>query len=316
MAETHQTEDAPIKLLVVICTYNRAHLLRQTLACLTELDRPEACTLGILVVNNCCTDNTDQVIDEFRQCLPLMSVHEGKPGLSNARNRGIQEAVAWGADYIVWTDDDVRPYPQWLTSYCQIYRAHPGAAVFGGPVEPWFEVEPPQWIRDNWHLLYYAFAVRDLGPAVAPLDPSQELPFGANFSIRTSQQAAHPFDPKLGVIKGKRLAGEETVVMQAILSGGADGWWQPAARVRHFIERERLNLHYITRYFYGAGITQAMMDTPPGRRLFGRPAWLIRAMVEEAFRLLGNLVLLRKDRWVENYIKTLVKLGRLANPAP
>ncbi|OYU43114.1 MAG: hypothetical protein CFE44_20175, partial [Burkholderiales bacterium PBB4] len=116
MADLHPRQDPPIKLLVIICTYNRAHLLRQTLLCLAEeIERPVNCKLGVLVVNNCSTDNTDEVINSFRQRLPLLSVQEHQPGLSNARNRGIEEAIRWGADYIVWTDNDIRPHRQWLT---------------------------------------------------------------------------------------------------------------------------------------------------------------------------------------------------------
>lgn len=303
-----------MKILVAICTFNRAHLLKETLGCIESLIRPVDCTFGILVVNNCCTDNTDSVVDSFKDRLPLILVHEDKQGLSNARNRAVAEAINWGADFIIWTDDDVRPYTQWIRTYCDAFRRHQGAAVFGGPVEPWFEATPPKWLTDNWQHLRYAFAVRDLGPIEEPLDPVKGLPFGANYCIRTSAQAKYPYDPKLGVSKGKRLAGEETVVMRSILAEGDTGWWLPEAKVRHFIERDRLTIRYISRYFYGAGASATMMrmDMEVGPKIFNRPRWLFRKALDEVAGFLFSILLFRRSRWVVGYTNILFTLGQLS----
>lgn len=303
-----------MKILIAICTYNRAHLLRETLGCLETLERPAECSLGILIVNNCCRDDTDQVVAEFQSKLPLILAHESKPGLSNARNCAVREAVEWGADYIIWTDDDVRPYPEWLTSYCSAIRRHPGVAVLGGPVEPWFEITPPDWISKNWQHLQYAFAVRDLGPQEVVLDAVKGLPFGANFSIRTDAQSRFLYDPKLGVSKGKRLAGEETVVMREILATGESGWWLPAARVRHFIERERLTFSYITKYFYGAGASASLVRADASTRLFNRPRWMFKQVGIEVGRLFRSLLMFRTASWIVCYTNVLFALGQLSVP--
>lgn len=303
-----------MKVLIAICTYNRAHLLRETLECMETLVRPTDCTLGILVVNNCCKDDTDRVVAEFEGKLPLMLAHENKPGLSNARNCAVRKAVEWDVDYIIWTDDDVRPYPDWLTSYCSAFHRHPGAAVLGGPVEPWFEVTPPSWISENWQHLQYAFAVRDLGPHETALNAIKGLPFGANYSIRTDAQSGFLYDPKLGVSKGKRLAGEETVVMREILATGESGWWLPEARVRHFIERDRLTIAYITKYFYGAGASASLVRADSSTRLFNRPRWMFKQVGIEVGRMLWSLILFKKQSWIVQYTNVLFALGQLSVP--
>ena len=43
---------------ILICTYNRGPLLRETLAAMQEMSRPSACAVDILVVDNNSTDNT------------------------------------------------------------------------------------------------------------------------------------------------------------------------------------------------------------------------------------------------------------------
>lgn len=304
-----------MKVLIAICTYNRANLLRETLICLESLTRPLNCVLGVLVVNNCCKDNTDAVVAEFSYRLPIILAHEEKPGLSNARNRAVTEAIGWGADYIIWTDDDVRPYPDWLESFCVAYIRHPQSAVFGGPVEPWFEITPPRWITENWDHLQFAFAVRDLGTEEIELDATKGLPFGANYSLRTEEQAKWSYDPKLGVSKGKRLAGEETVVMRSVLLEGGSGWWLPTARVRHFIERERLTFRYITKYFFGAGASSTIVRSDSSSRLFGRPRWMYRNLAEKLFLFVGNAIIFKRKVLVRDYTNVLFAMGQLSMPS-
>ena len=136
---------------VVVCTWNRAASLARTLDGMTRLAVPDGVAWELLVVNNRCTDDTDAVIASFDGRLPIRGTHESVPGLANARNRGIAEAA--GA-YVAWTDDDVLVDERWLAGYCAAFRRWPEASVFGGPIEPEFEGEPPAWIP--------RFLVRDM----------------------------------------------------------------------------------------------------------------------------------------------------------
>ena len=49
---------------ILICTYNRARLLRETLAALQAMTPPPGCDTEIIVVDNNSTDNTSLVIAE------------------------------------------------------------------------------------------------------------------------------------------------------------------------------------------------------------------------------------------------------------
>src|SRR5690349_14130582 len=98
---------------VAICSLNRAESLRRTLTSLTAMRIPADLAWETLVVNNEGTDHTDQVIDSFVGRLPIRRAMEPRRGLSNARNRAIDEARG---DYIIWTDDDVVVDPSWLAA--------------------------------------------------------------------------------------------------------------------------------------------------------------------------------------------------------
>src|SRR5262249_22427954 len=146
---------------VAICTWNRANLLDQTLARMRELAIPTGTRWELLLVNNNCTDATDEVIAKHADALPLRRLLETKQGLSHARNCALEHLRG---ELLIWTDDDVLVDPGWLAAYVDAANATPGAGYFGGPVEPWFEAEPPSDIKRHLAAIRGAFALVDYGP--------------------------------------------------------------------------------------------------------------------------------------------------------
>ena len=78
---------------VVICTYNNAALLDATLAAIARQCVPVDVDWQVLVVNNNCTDETQQVVEKHVRShrLPLRAVIETSQGLTPARVRGVRE---------------------------------------------------------------------------------------------------------------------------------------------------------------------------------------------------------------------------------
>ena len=131
--------EVEVHITVVICTWNRCELLRQTLEQMTRLVIPPRVRWSVVVVDNNSTDDTATVIESFGGCLPIRRVFEPTPGQSHARNAGLREAEG---DFILWTDDDVLLNSDWLVAFFEATERHPEGAVFGGPCEPWFPVKP------------------------------------------------------------------------------------------------------------------------------------------------------------------------------
>ena len=68
---------------VAVCTFNRAASLRRTLESLAAMNVPGDLVWEVVVVNNNCTDRTDEIIETFGQRLPLRRMveelrHDGK----------------------------------------------------------------------------------------------------------------------------------------------------------------------------------------------------------------------------------------------
>src|ERR1700751_3945056 len=156
---------------VGICTFNRAESLRETLDSLCMLRIPSDLAWEIVIVNNNCTDSTDDLISQYIDRLPVRREFESVPGKSNALNRVID--VAKG-EYIVWTDDDVLVDSGWLTAYAEGFGHWPGAAVFGGRIVPRYETPVAKWVAESEAELGGPYAIRDFGDRPYPLSATDE----------------------------------------------------------------------------------------------------------------------------------------------
>jgi GT2 family glycosyltransferase len=97
---------------VVICTYNRAQLLKQTLDSLAlQTVGPEQ--FEIVVVDDGSVDETPEVCHQMRQDLPHIKYlsNEVNLGIGCSRNRGIRSVEG---EFILFTDDDCIANKDWV----------------------------------------------------------------------------------------------------------------------------------------------------------------------------------------------------------
>lgn len=294
-----------------ICTWNRASLLNQTLARMLTLRIPSGLDWEVLVVNNNSTDHTESVLASYENSLPLRRLFEGTPGKSHALNLAIHEAQG---DLILWTDDDVLVDRDWLAAYVAAAERWPEAAFFGGPIEPWFDGEPPAWLRQVYPKVKIAFAMRDLGKDPCSLD-ERRLPFGANMAIRTAVQRRYLYDFNLGPRPNSQLRGEEIAVLEEMKHDGFEGRWVPAARVQHFIPKHRQTIKYLRSYYRGYGQSRALKtNQEPGARLFGRPRWVWRKAVENDMLFYLKKLCCKPEFWIDNLIEANAAWGMIFSP--
>ncbi len=258
---------------VGICTFNRAESLRGTLDSLGAMRVPNDLAWEIVIVNNNCTDFTDDLISQYVGRLPVRREFEPAPGKSNALNRVID--VAKG-EYIVWTDDDVLVDIGWLTAYAEAFRRWPDAAVFGGRIMPRYQAPVAKWVPKSQAVLDGPYAIRDFGDQPYPLSAADEdhFPFGANWAVRAVEQRAFRYDPELGPMPTRIRVQEDTDVIRRLLRSGATGYWIPNAIAHHCIGHERQTIRYIAAYYEGFGETWAFRNasiTTLAPFLFGIP---------------------------------------------
>ncbi|NQX94547.1 MAG: glycosyltransferase family 2 protein [Erythrobacter sp.] len=277
------------KVSIVVCTRNRGKPLREMMDSLVAMNVPEPLEWELVMVDNGSTDDTPEIIDSYADLLPLIHVREDQAGLSFARNRGVATA---SGDYIVWTDDDVRVKPDWLSAYLRAFEENPDGAYFGGRITPVFEGKTPTWLTENMERLGNAFAKRDLGESMrAFTQETGDNPFGANYAVRMEEQRRYEYPTYLGVSPKFRRVGEETAVLRAIKDEGGEGYWVPDAEVLHIIPESRQTLQYVSSYQKALGETWVLLNgrgeanfiaeqlDPKGIRVGGVHIWIWRNMI-------------------------------------
>ncbi|WP_264569093.1 glycosyltransferase family 2 protein [Rhodoferax antarcticus] len=207
---------------LVVCTRNRASALP---ACLAALNRMESeVAYEIVIVDNGSTDHTADVIAEFASTAQarVVVVHEGKKGVSHAKNAGIQMAQG---KIIAFTDDDCYPAPDYLNAIAECFSDQ-SIAYMGGKVLLFDPSDLPITIQPLNHEVAL--------PAGCYLSPG--LIHGANFAFRRRVfDLVGGFDTKLG--PGTPLVSEDIDMLQRASIAGFSGAYTPFAVVFHHHRR-------------------------------------------------------------------------------
>ncbi len=142
-----------MKTSIIICTYNRAADLRQTLAAINQVCVPGQISAELLVIDNGSTDATAEVVAASHSPnVPLRYVLEPRRGKGYAYNRGMMEAEG---EVFLFTDDDVRPPSDWIEGMCgPILRGETDAVAGGVRIAPhlergWMKREHRCWLAST-----------------------------------------------------------------------------------------------------------------------------------------------------------------------
>jgi glucosyl-dolichyl phosphate glucuronosyltransferase len=246
-----------MKFSVIICTYNRARSLRETLGSLARLSTNAEWEL--IVVDNNSNDNTKAVIDEAAKNfpVPLKYLFEAEPGKFVALNKGITNSRG---DIIATTDDDALIEPDWLD------RAAEGLERFdcdfvGGRVLPIWNGPRPRWLPDRPGLHWAVIALLDLGSKPVEFGCNGvPWPLGVNeVTRREAFDRAGLFDNRLGRKAGtlRNQANREWHLRARAL--GIRGFYIPEMVVHHVVPADRLQKHYFRRWLYWHGISRAIL---------------------------------------------------------
>lgn len=212
---------APPDVSVIICTLNRCELLQRTLELLGKQTLPGGKRFEIIVVDNNSTDATRQVVQQAERVVaaPIIYLLEERPGLSWARNSGVERARG---EIVVFTDDDMIFSASWLTEIFSLFSIRPVPACVTGPVEVHKDSHP------------------SLQPAVArgrrryryPSEP-WDVGRGNNMSFhRRFLDRAGRFDTRLGAGSPSH-SGEDTDMFYRILKLGGEIVFDPEVSVYH-----------------------------------------------------------------------------------
>lgn len=232
---------------VVVCSYNGAATIRDTLEGLQKLAYPY---YEVIVVNDGSKDNLAEIVREY----PVKLINTKNRGLSSARNTGMYNA---NGDIIAYIDDDAYPDEHWLhyLAYAYINSHH---SAMGGP-----NILPPD---DDFVATCVANAPG--GPVhVLETDEIAEHIPGCNLSVKKDVLLTiGGFDPIY------RTAGDDVDVCWRIQQAGYTIGFHPSALVWHH-RRNSLKAYWKQQQGYGKAEALLEAKWPNKYNAFGHLTW-------------------------------------------
>jgi len=107
------------KVSVIIPTYNRAHLVNRAIRSVLGQTYQD---FEIIVVDDCSTDNTKEVVKSINDRRICFICHEKNRGSAAARNTGIKASKG---EYIAFQDSDDEWLPEKLEKHMEIFEKAP-----------------------------------------------------------------------------------------------------------------------------------------------------------------------------------------------
>ncbi len=240
MFEIESSNPATV-LHVVICTYNRSELLRLALDALSAQTTIGDGRWAVLVVDNNCTDDTQDVVNGFKSHIPgLEIVVEPKQGLTQARRRGF---LGTTAPWVAFVDDDCIVASDWVEHALEFVLRRPEASGFNGRNTLDFETgEALPWITPQM------FAAKDPGGDEERPHPGNL--HGAGLVLRRDAVEASGWleNATAADRTGQSLvSGGDSELSVRVRSAGGPAWFVPQCRLTHRVDEMRLKFWYLMR---------------------------------------------------------------------
>ncbi len=272
---------------VVICCYNSSKVLPQTLGYLFRQKVSPGIEWEMIVVDNASTDNTGRLAEKmYRESncrAAFRVVREITPGLSAARNRGLNESKH---DYVIYCDDDNHLENDFVELSYRIMSSDPQIGVLGGQSIAEFDVPPPGWFK-AWQ---NSFAIGKQGDIAGDVTWTRGYVWGAAMVVNRAALkglVSKGFRSRLTDRKGNALsAGGDTEICYALRNAGYKIWYDPRLKFRHHIPEDRIDWMHLRKLFKGFGKASGILDIYlkeatlkfPGKNVERIPAGLNREM--------------------------------------
>lgn len=236
---------------VVICCYNSAWIIEQTLHYLSLQQTNESLHWEIIVVNNNSTDSTDEVARKFVSQnflkVPVRIVEEPVPGLTNARKKGASTAQF---EYIIFCDDDNFLSSDYVQLAFDLMNKNPAIGAIGGKIEGISDLDFPQW----WAQYADGYAVGKQADCSGDVSERKYL-WGAGLIVR-KVGLRNVYDERYPLIltdrKGAELSsGGDSEICARLLLMGYRLHYDERLELKHFIPQKRLTEEYRDKMFQG-----------------------------------------------------------------
>ncbi|GAC1531609.1 MAG: hypothetical protein NVS3B15_11230 [Sediminibacterium sp.] len=272
----------PLKISVIVCTYNRASYIRDAMESLSGQTLAKA-HYEVIIANNNSTDDTARICEQYISEHPEKIFHffnEPRQGASFARNSG---AAMARSPLLCFMDDDAIADRDYLERIVNFFETYPDAGGLGGRIIPKYIPAEPAWMSHYVSSLVGNF---DYAPTATVFSPGK-YPLESNMTVRKKDfDAIGGFNTALpGVMGTLRIGGEGKDFFLRLQALGKKIYYDPAIRVQHVVEVKKLTKEYLYRVASGIGRGERVRMLAMGQK-----AYRLK-LVEYVFKLGASLVL-------------------------
>ena len=227
---------------VIICTYNRGHLLHETIPTIFQQNISND-RYQVLIINNNSTDDTSKILDGFAKHYSNLSiVNEVKQGLGYARNTGMNATTT---DWIIYLDDDAKVPNNFVEK--AIYNIkNSNFSCFGGIYLPWYKYGKPIWFRDEY--------ASNNGKLSEFAVLKEDFISGGIMAINTAVlNKFEGFPTNLGMSGNHISYGEETLLQIRMRNSGIEIGYDPNWLIYHLVNRYKLSPWWYIKSGFASG---------------------------------------------------------------
>jgi len=230
------------ELTVIICTFNRGHLLLETIPTIFQQNISND-RYQVLIINNNSTDNTSQILNRFvKQYDNLSVINETKQGLGYAKNAGTNAATT---EWIVYLDDDAK-VPNDFVKKAINNITNSNFQCFGGVYLPWYKYGKPRWFLDKY--------ASNNGKLSDFSTLKEDFISGGIMAIKkTVLNKFGGFPTNLGMSGNYIAYGEETLLQIRMRNSGIKIGYDPNWIMYHLVNRYKLSPWWYIKNGFASG---------------------------------------------------------------
>lgn len=276
-------------LSLVICTYNRADILKATLPSALALELPDGIELEILLVDNNSKDETSELVKKIIQknasSIDMKYYFEDKQGLSFARNTGYGYAKG---EYIIYTDDECILPKKWVVEAVKIIGKQ-SPAFLGGPYYgKYLPGSSSSWFKESYGDSYILQYDLPNGAMV-----NKYLSGGNLFIRRDVFEKIGLFDVELGMTGETISYGEEVDFQKRFIQKYPEEviWYDQKVFLWHCIRNEKMKMLFLFKDALIRGASTSELQLPSRKQIKKSPLYLLYATFKAIRSFLGKFLL-------------------------
>jgi glycosyltransferase involved in cell wall biosynthesis len=294
---------------LLVCTFNRAKVLGQTLESLLRQEFGWG-EFEILVVDNASTDDTREVAEQYSRRDPRVRyLHEPRLGVAIARNTGAREAQA---PYIAYFDDDLVAEPDCLHRLmAPFWEVRPAPAAVMGRAELLWHGARPAWFPQKYETLLSRF---DRGPDARFLNAGDYL-ITMNVAFHRETFLATGGIREDLSRKGRMfICSGDNELFSRYLDRQLPVFYQPAALIWHLVPPSRQTRRWLLKRTLGEGTSQVIAKYAGASRrsLFRRTLYDCKVAMGLCWETAKAYLAGRRGTWKDSFFALVEQLGRVS----